>query len=251
MNRHERRALSKRSYFVEWVRNNPSRSKGLLAEHWPLLFGREFEQSGDFRRYILGDINRIEANKKLRFHITDPVAVYETWFENYGRDNPVPERRDQMAKKLVEMLRELKKKSDEAAALKKEVAIACENMAHAEAREALMKLGRELNTFCSEITSAEEKSKDPAWIRLFGEEATEVAAQIFYGFYKEKREIKTSDAIDLIHAMYLPHTDLWRGDKAFSNLLIKNQVNFYERVVPTLSELPSRINAEFEKVHTS
>ncbi|MGB6324885.1 MAG: hypothetical protein WBG11_03660 [Methylocella sp.] len=251
LNRHERKVISKRSYFVEWVRNTPSKSKRLLADKWPLLFGREFEESGDFRRYILGDITRIDANKKLRFYITDPVAVYETWFENYGRDNPVPERRDQIANKLVEMLSELKEKSDEAAALQKAIAKASENVANAGAREALMELGRKLKTFRSEITAVEEKSKDPAWIRLFGEEATQIAAQIFYGFYSEKRDLKPSDAIDLIHAMYLPHTDLWRGDKAFSSLLIKNRVNFYERVVPTLSELPGRIETEAARRCTS
>jgi hypothetical protein len=47
--------------------------------------------------------------------------------------------------------------------------------------------------------------------------------------------------------MYLPHVDLWRGDKDFSNLLIKNRVNFYERVVPTLSELLDRIENEATK----
>jgi hypothetical protein len=233
------------------VRNNPSKSKRLFADHWPLLFGREFEESGDFRRYILGEITRIEANKKLRFDITDPVAVYETWFENYGRDNPVLERRDQMANKLVEMLSWLNEKSDEAVELKKTIATASRNVADAEGREALMNLSRELEAFRSEITSMEEKSNDPAWIRLFGWESTQIAAQIFYGFYKHKRDIKQSDAIDLIHAMYLPHVDLWRGDKAFSDLLIKNQVNFYERVVSTLSELPSRIDAECARRRTS
>jgi hypothetical protein len=118
LNRHERRVLSKRNFFVEWVRNNPSRSRWLLADQWPLPFGREFEESGDFQRYLLGEITRIDANKKLRFYITDPVAVYETWFENYGRDNPVPERRDQIANKLVAMLGELNGQLDEAAATK-------------------------------------------------------------------------------------------------------------------------------------
>jgi hypothetical protein len=106
LSRRERRAFSKRSYFVEWSRNNSSEFRRLTGEQWPLLFGREFQESGDFRRYILGQITRSEANKKLRFYITDPVAVYETWFENYGRDNPVPERGDKIASKFLVMLNE-------------------------------------------------------------------------------------------------------------------------------------------------
>lgn len=52
LNRHDRKVLSKRSYFIAWVRSNPSTSRQLLAEQWPLLFGREFEESGDFQRYM-------------------------------------------------------------------------------------------------------------------------------------------------------------------------------------------------------
>jgi hypothetical protein len=87
-------------------------------------------------------------------------------------------------------------------------------------------------------------SDHPAWVTKFGDEGAQIAAQIFYGLYGQKRDIKASDAIDLIHAMYLPHVDLWRGDKDFSNLLITNRVPFYERVVPTLPELLDRIEKE-------
>jgi len=43
--------------------------------------------------------------------------------------------------------------------------------------------------------------------------------------------------------MYLPHADLWRGDKAFSTLLINNRIDFCKRIVPSLAELPERIEA--------
>jgi hypothetical protein len=98
-----------------------------------------------------------------------------------------------------------------------------------------------------EISSSNDMAKHPAWVMMFGDEVAQIAAQIFYGLYSQRRDIKRSDAVDLIHAMYLPHVDLWRGDKDFSNLLIKNRVNFYERVIPTLSELPRRIETEFAK----
>src|SRR5271165_2065365 len=251
LSRRERRALSKRSYFVEWVRSNPLEFRLLTGAQWPLLFGREFEENGDFRRYILGEMTRSEANKTVRFYITDPEAVYETWFENYGRDNPVPERRDQIASKLVVMLNELNVMLDETAALKtktkKELATSGINALDVADREALVKLGDDLESIRAEITSPEELSKLPAWTVMAGDEAAPIAAQVFYAFHREKRDIKRSDAIDLIHAMYLPHTDLWRGDKAFSNLLIKNRVNFHERIVPTLLELPRRIETEIAR----
>jgi hypothetical protein len=50
-----------------------------------------------------------------------------------------------------------------------------------------------------------------------------------------------------VHALYLPHTDLWRGDRSFADLLRKHAVSFSDRVVPTLLELPARIEAAVAK----
>lgn len=255
MNSHERRVLSRRNYFVAWARQNPSKSRRLLADHWPLPFGRSFEYSGDFRKYILGEITREDANKELRYYITDPVAACETWYEAYGRDNPALERRDQIADLLVQMLKEHKKITDDAAAAKQEIkrglATTGENALSPEERAASMALNREIEAFSLENSSSNDLAKHQVWVEMFGDEVAQIAAQIFYGLYSQNRDIKPSDAIDLIHAMYLPHVDLWRGDKDFSNLIIKNRVNFYERVIPTLSDLPCRIEAEFAKQRES
>jgi hypothetical protein len=200
LNSHQRRVLSKRKYFVEWTRSNPSKSMWLLEDHWPLPFGRSFVESGEFRRYILDEITSEDANIELRFYITDPVAIYETWFEAYGRDNPVPERRDKIADKLVIMLKEQKEKSDDSAALKKQIKQAIndkgENALSTEQRDTLMALSRELATFRAEINSPEEISKHPTWVNMFGDEEAQVAAQVVYGLYSQKRDIKLSDAID-------------------------------------------------------
>jgi hypothetical protein len=64
-----------------------------------------------------------------------------------------------------------------------------------------------------------------------------------FAFHNDGRDIKNSDGIDFIHAMYLPHADLWRGDRAFSTLLMNNRVDFCSRIVPSLVELPGRIEA--------
>ncbi len=121
LTRHDRKVLSKRSYIVECGRSNPTEFMRLAKDRWPLPFGREFIENGDFTLYMLGDLSRDEANKALRFYITDPVTVYEVWFEYYGRDNPVRDRRDKMAEKLVEMLKGFEAALDEQAALKAKI----------------------------------------------------------------------------------------------------------------------------------
>jgi hypothetical protein len=231
LGRRERRALSKRRCFVDWVRDNPLNFARISREHWPLLFGYPFVKSGDLARYILGEINREQANKKLRFYITDPVTVYETWFENYGRENPIPGRRDPIASKLTIMIDELNRMLEEHASLRMKIREALgatgEDALSAEGREAIMNIGREIATFGAEITSFAEMAKHPAWVEAVGEEGALLAAQIFHAFHREKRGVRASDSIDLMHSMYLPHTDLWRGDKAFSAMLIKNRAFIY------------------------
>jgi hypothetical protein len=227
----------------------------LLAQaRWPLKFGTAFVEGGDLNRYICGDMTRSDANRKIWFYITDPVTVYEVWFERYGGGDPIVERRDQIANKFIVMLQELQAKLGEAddlqARVNEAVAATGDDPLSPEGRERLSQLKDGIKAFCAEMSSPEELyERVPVWKELFGDEAALVAAQILYAFHREKRPIKQSDGIDFVHAMYLPYTDLWRGDKAFSHLLVKHKVTFGERVVPTLGELPERIEVEIGKLH--
>jgi hypothetical protein len=245
LSRQQRRAFSRRRNLVNWARADERR---LREFPWTAPFGPKFAESGEFRRYVLGEITRAEANAKLRCYLTDPVNIYNTWFDQYGMDNPIVDRRDQMASKLTLMLSELKQMLAEQAALRAELRSALTatgvNALSTPAREKLTALERDAKTFASEIQSPEELTKNvPRWKELFGEESGLIAAQILYAFHKDGREIKNSDGIDLIHAMYLPHADLWRGDKAFSTLLMNNRIDFCTRIVRSLAELPGRIEA--------
>ena len=245
LSRQQRRAFSRRRNLVNWARADERR---LREFPWTAPFGPKFAESGEFRRYVLGEITRAEANAKLRCYLTDPVNIYNTWFDQYGMDNPIVDRRDQMASKLTLMLSELKQMLAEQAALRAGLRSALTatgvNALSTPAREKLTALERDAKTFASEIQSPEELTKNvPRWKELFGEESGLIAAQILYAFHKDGREIKNSDGIDLIHAMYLPHADLWRGDKAFSTLLMNNRIDFCTRIVRSLAELPGRIEA--------
>lgn len=144
LSRRERRMLAKRRNFADWVRANPDESTLLFVEQWPLLFGRPFVDSGNLRRYIPGEIGRGEANNELRFYITDPVAVYHSWFENYGRDNPIVDRRDQIADKLLVMIKQLTGMLDETerlqAVLREAIATTGANALAGEEREKLLRL---------------------------------------------------------------------------------------------------------------
>ncbi|MCP3477619.1 hypothetical protein NLM33_46550 [Bradyrhizobium sp. CCGUVB1N3] len=245
----ERRVHSDRKYLAAWIRDCSSHASQLHGRRWPLLFARDFATDGDLARYLSEDMTRQAANAKLRFHITDPVSVYATYFDLYDRGDPIAERRDALSAKICIMLEDLRsmlsneddlrRRIDDALALEGEQALSPDGRAE------LSKIKTELKTFRAETLSPEELSRQvPAWKDMLGEEGALIAAQILFAFHREARPIKRSDAIDFIHTSYLPHVDLWRGDRAFSDLLIKHRVKFSERVVSSLDELPLRIEAE-------
>lgn len=67
---------------------------------------------------------------------------------------------------------------------------------------------------------------------------------IFEAFIRknfQRRHFQKSDAADFFHALYLPHSDLWRTDAHFASLLKAQKVPFHERIVPKLKDLPKRI----------
>jgi hypothetical protein len=185
LNRHQRRILSKRKYFGRSITDEAGIATRLIQEMWPLRFGRAFLQDGDLSRYLLGEMSRSDANRKLWFYITDPVTMYEVWFEQYGRDDPISERRDGIGSKFMLMLQQLKSKLDDADDLKAKINDAFAERGDvkltAEEHERLVKLKADLKAFRAEVTSPRELCEQvPAWKERFGDEAALLAAQILY-----------------------------------------------------------------------
>jgi len=97
-------------------------------------------------------------------------------------------------------------------------------------RAELLRLRTNLKIFRAEMMSPQQLCEDvPVWRQLFGDESALLAAEIFFAFEREKRPIMDSDEIDFVHAIYLPHTDLWRGDRSFADLLKEHKVSFSDR----------------------
>lgn len=250
--REQQRRLSRREAFTAYVRSDPSILKLLPGDRWELPFGREFAENGELRRYILGEISREEANQKLWVHLTDPVHFYHTWFEHQGRGNPLEERGEKIVAGLTAMFSKLQNMLDEGGALRRDIkkllAAKGADEVGREDRKTLTKLLGDAKAFDAEIRSPDELARRAAgWKERVGERSARVAAQIMFAYQRDKVSLKRSDAIDFIHAMYLPHTDLWRGDRAFSGRLIRHKVDYWERVVPSLPELSERIRCELAK----
>jgi hypothetical protein len=249
---HARRIVSRRKYLRRLAEEYPDRVIALAGRNWPVMFGKSMVEDGAFGRYLAAGMSRDEANGKLWFFINDPASIYELWFERCNWDCPILERRDNMAEKLVTMLREFRSTmagtADLRARITAELNATGDHALSSDGRSQLLRLRKDIGTFRQEMSSPQQLCEDvPIWKQMFGNESALLAAEILYAFERDKRPIKDSDGIDFVHAMYLPHADLWRGDRAFSHLLKQHRVKFGERIVPTLLELPARIEAELEQ----
>jgi hypothetical protein len=249
---HARRIVSRRKYLRRLAEEYPDRVIALAGRNWPVMFGKSMVEDGAFGRYLAAGMSRDEANGKLWFFINDPASIYELWFERCNWDCPILERRDNMAEKLVTMLREFRSTmagtADLRARITAELNATGDHALSSDGRSQLLRLRKDIGTFRQEMSSPQQLCEDvPIWKQMFGNESALLAAEILYAFERDKRPIKDSDGIDFVHAMYLPHADLWRGDRAFSHLLKQHRVKFGERIVTTLLELPARIEAELEQ----
>jgi hypothetical protein len=249
LRRNDRRTLSKPKTFAKCIRSDPARLNLFTACVLRLPFPPELAASGDLLQYLAGEITLTEANFRLRSYYGDPEAIYRMWFDRYDRENPVGLLRDELSESLLDMFQQARKMLDDPLTeLKERIRTLSEIAATREEREQVRELRGRVSQFATEIHSPRWLlERSPGLLNNFGSESAMVAAGALVGLYLENRELKRSDAIDLLHATYLPDTDLWRGDRAFSHLLLKYKVKYNERVVSTLDNLIPRIEDELVK----
>jgi hypothetical protein len=71
----------------------------------------------------------------------------------------------------------------------------------------------------------------------------------FFMSYFGQRKLKKSDSMDLLHSLYIPNVDLWRGDRAYSEVLLKANHSQRSKIVQTREELPQRISQLLESAY--
>ena len=56
-------------------------------------------------------------------------------------------------------------------------------------------------------------------------------------------DVERSFGGDLVHALYLHHVDLWRGDRRFAEVVVQAVPHYAQKVVSRLAALPAAIDA--------
>jgi hypothetical protein len=172
--RGKRRALSKRTNFIKWARDNPSRLDVLItAQPWSLVLQQRFIKPGHLKRYIFGETSRVEANRELLSCVVDPATMYETWFEHSDGENPLAVIGEQLTSKIITMLTDLRQQVDInipalRTQIKKAMAMHANNP---EARAKFAQLERDVKEERSMILSPQLLTQHTpgGWTKLVGE----------------------------------------------------------------------------------
>lgn len=76
----------------------------------------------------------------------------------------------------------------------------------------------------------------------------QIAAAYVQSQLRPQQTRQSSDVVDIFHASYLPYCNLWRGDGTFSQTLIDADVDHNAKIVPSILDLPNRIEALLKKM---
>ncbi|MCW5717066.1 MAG: hypothetical protein KIS68_04455, partial [Bauldia sp.] len=245
-NRKQRRALSRSQTIRDVIRANRD-AFDLSASDLPFPFPDEFVRERYFTRYLLREITEAEAAAALARWFTEPSVFFQVWFKYYGQPNllkslidnhidkffstiqGVVDARAAVATKREELMQKIRVMEDAARKLPFALSASILNKAKELRRQLAKRLGLQpvelINLYS---TIGRERAQ---FMEAYFEGATR-------GAYRSKR----SDLVDMMHAMYIPDCDLWRGDRGFSDVLIKNNVAYKERIVRSLEDLPARIS---------
>jgi hypothetical protein len=198
----------------KFVKNNPSFFDLKQMEH---KFSNRFYEKDVLRQYILGNMSEQEADEIFMECLNDPVLFCENYYRVAGLGNYFSNAFHGLSKiihELVNKIYELRQKLDGVDGI----------MKHFDSANYWKNMNTYFPSFFRDILNAYIKDH-----------------------YNNQQKLQRSDMADMMHAMYLPHADIWRGDSKFSNILLRQKVQYRDRIVQKLVQLPDRIDRELQR----
>ena len=202
--------------------------------------------------FLRGAITSAEASRCLFAYFAEPVSFVKIYFERPGTDATLPQWIDKLSKEVQRSLVEFQYKIRSLGEMKittEEVDNLYLDTARRQGQKIVRSAINDADEFGIDRTLFERFATEPL---LFAEvPAGEIAGAVLKSHLvkivgqrmQAQANIDGSSGGDLFHAMYLPHVDLWRGDKKFSQLIQSAVPRYADRVVPLLTDLPARIDA--------
>lgn len=242
-NRQSRRALNNPTGRRTFIKNNRALCDLRKINLKGMPLSKRFIEGDYFFRYMIGEFPEEVADRELLKCVTDPVQFLNTWFDCAGKENPFTENIHLHGARLKDGFENLREALERVRSLTRQIKEAKRRMHKAKMpREMIRELEAQIRGLeASRVPENIIKFNHPIWEQM-GPYVVDVVRAYIRANSESDREIKRSDLADLHHAAYIPHCDLWRGDTTFSNILIEQQVAYWQKIVPKLSDLPRRIS---------
>lgn len=222
-------------------------ASNLIYSEIGIPVSKKFVEENMLIKYMAGKLSKEVVEKEFLVTISDPELFLVAWFEHGGKGKLFD-----MISNFNKSLENIVSKCRNASLMAKEARRSRKEFEQSVKKAGLEELfGDQIRELKAEPLIFPEITRE--WIlshvdeEKFRANFTESFLDAFVAYLRQNMKstnsTKESDGADLFHAAYLPYCDLWRGDKAFSNTLIQENFVHKSKIVPLLTELPTRIEA--------
>ncbi len=246
LSRHLRRGVAKNARKVDFYKIAQEAAPVLAADYG--IPAEAITQS--IVQLLRGKISPEQASHKLFSAIAEPVKFVEVYFERIQSDRSLPSWIGKLGRDLKSHLTDLRQTmlpalnsdSDKTQFRsmvwghktifgKMILSIALDETQNPELDRAMRGLLANNPDFSDILPACD----------MFGNVLASYVEQVT-GLRGTAAGIEDSLGGDILHALYLPYVDLWRGDRRFSHILKSALPAYADRIVPTVKELPVAID---------
>ncbi|MEP3526058.1 MAG: hypothetical protein ABJN24_11620 [Hyphomicrobiales bacterium] len=220
-------------------------------DFFPFPVSSEFIKKKYFQKLLLGQITDTQFQIEYMRSSNDPEEYFDLFFQNLKLDDPIDAMIDKFFLEISTNVQPLVESIKNTEKLEKEAIKSYQNYKQQLAES---KLPEAIKSVLPELKKP-IKSEQPK-VNLFGtlpEKFFPMGQTEYFNEYSncilKGQKIKRSDIADLMHLQYIFNCDLFRCDKKMAKLFAQSKSLPSEKIVPSLIELPSRIQELLLKRH--
>ena len=208
-----------------------------------------------FIRSIVALLNRTvtpaQASRLLFGAIAEPVKFVETYFERIVSERTLPAWISGFGRDFEGRLttfRETLKPHIHIDSARQHLESLLAEWPTKLAQVALSMAGDDISEIAMDAGKLDSLASDPELVQLVPE--AQIVGKILPAYVRQiiglsgqEAKIERSFGGDLVHALYLPHVDLWRGDRRFAAVVAGALPQYADRLVAKATALPAAIDA--------
>lgn len=252
--RKQRRQLKRKKFpLKEIIHSTPSiYSRSLRERDFPFPLPDSFIQTNLFMQYLCGEVSKARMDREFKSLFFNLEKFIQLWYEYENKGNFLTESIRDQARSFVGLVEKFKillgNLNTQKKALKGIEDTLRQNSLYGNFKPQIEEsklLFRKIGSL--DFDYVKSLLTDTDIFSVIPEEFLKLVISYVRYSVMESRNPTDSDTGDLMHGMYLPYCDLWRTDKSFAKILIRQKVPGYEAVVNDLLDLPERVDRKLSQ----